>query len=135
MMQHRSERVAGEVQRILIEVLYGEINDPRIPHLLSVNEVKMNRDLSLATVYVSTLGDDKEKKDMMEGLNQAKGFLRSRVAEGINLRVAPDLRFVLDESLERGNRISALIDQVRAEDAARNAQLAAQRREDHESDD
>ncbi len=134
-MQHRSARVAGEVQRILIEVLYGEINDPRIPHLLSVNEVKMNRDLSLATVYVSTLGDEDEKQDMMEGLNQAKGFLRSRVAEGINLRVAPDLRFVLDESLERGNRMSALIDQVRAEDAARNAKLAAQRREDHESDD
>ena len=134
-MQHRSERVAGEVQRILIEVLYGEINDPRIPHLLSVNEVKMNRDLSLATVYVSTTGDETEKQEMMEGLNQAKGFLRSRVAEGINLRVAPDLRFVLDESLERGNRMSALIDQVRAEDAARNAKLAAQRREDHESND
>ena len=134
-MQHRSARVAGEVQRILIEVLYGEINDPRIPHLLSVNEGKMNRDLALATVYVSTLGDEDEKQDMMEGLNQAKGFLRSRVAEGINLRVAPDLRFVLDESLERGNRMSALIDQVRAEDAARNAKLAAQRREDHESDD
>lgn len=134
-MQHRKERVAGEVQRILIEVLYGEINDPRIPHLLSVNEVQMNRDLSLATIYVSTMGDDDEKQEMMEGLNQAKGFLRTRVAEGINLRVAPDLRFVLDESLERGNRMSALIDQVRAEDAARNAKLEAQRREDHESED
>ncbi|MDD7401541.1 MAG: 30S ribosome-binding factor RbfA [Eubacteriales bacterium] len=134
-MQHRKERVAGEVQRILIEVLYGEINDPRIPHLLSVNEVQMNRDLSLATIYVSTMGDDDEKQEMMEGLNQAKGFLRTRVAEGINLRVAPDLRFVLDESLERGNRMSAFIDQVRAEDAARNAKLEAQRREDHESED
>lgn len=119
----RQKRVAGEIQRILLEVLYGEVKDPRIPEMMSVTEVKLNRDMSLATIYVSTLGDEQEKKDMMAGLEKAKGFLRSRVAEGINLRTAPDLRFVLDESLERGNAISKLIDEVRAEDRERDKRL------------
>ncbi|MDO5015543.1 MAG: 30S ribosome-binding factor RbfA [Eubacteriales bacterium] len=119
----RQKRVAGEIQRILLEVLYGEVKDPRIPEMMSVTEVKLNRDMSLATIYVSTLGGEQEKKDMMAGLEKAKGFLRSRVAEGINLRNAPDLRFVLDESLERGNAISKLIDEVRAEDRERNKRL------------
>lgn len=119
----REKRVAGEVQRILLEVLYGEINDPRIPEMATVTEVRMNRDLSLATVYVSSLGTQEEKKDMMKGLKKAKGFLRSRVAEQINLRVAPDLRFILDESLEHGNYISDLIDKVRAEDAKKNEEF------------
>lgn len=119
----RKDRVAGEIQRILLEVLYREVKDPRIPELMSVTEVRLNRDMSLATVYVSTLGGEEEKRDMMEGLEKSKGFLRSRVAQEINLRLAPELRFRLDESLERGNAMSQLIDQVRAEDRERNKRL------------
>lgn len=126
MNQQRSERIASEISRILTDVLYREIEDPRIPSLIAITEVRMNRDGSLASVYVSTMGDDTEKAEMLEGLHQAKGYLRSQVAESLNLRLAPDLRFFLDDSLERGNQMEALIEKVRAEDKARDERLKGQ---------
>lgn len=124
MSEYRNERVAGEIHRLMTELVYSELKDPLIPEFMSVNEVRMNRDLSLATIYVSTLGDEQEKNNMMKGLEKAKGYLRKRVAETINLRLAPELRFVLDESLERGNRMDALIEKVRAEDKAEKEKFA-----------
>ena len=113
---HRSVRVAGEIKRILSVALHSEIKDPRLPVMATVTEVEVSRDLSWATIYVSTLGDDKEKEEMMECLADAKGFLRSYVARLINLRVAPDLRFRLDESSELGSKMDQLIDSVIAKD-------------------
>lgn len=125
MKQQRSERVAEEVKRLLSEAIRSEIKDPRMPALAVVTEVKVNRDLSLATVYVSTLGESGDKQDMMECLQQAKGFLRTFVARNLNLRVALDLRFRLDESLEEAMRMSRLIDDVRARDRERELELHA----------
>lgn len=118
----RSKRVAGEVKRLLSQVLATELRDPDIPALAAVTEVSVNRDLTLATVYVSCLGGSTEKEQLLHSLEKARGFLRSRVAEHLNLRKAMELRFLFDDSLERGARLSALIDQVRQEDRAREAE-------------
>lgn len=133
MKQQRVERVAEEIKRLLAEALRTEIKDPRMPALAVVTEVKVNRDLSLATVYVSTMGDQDNKQEMMECLQQAKGFLRTFVARSINLRVAIDLRFRLDESLEEAMRMSRLIDDVRAQDRERE-RLAREASQDDQAE-
>ena len=124
----RNKRVAGEVKRLLSQILATELRDPDIPALTAVTEVSVNRDLTLGTVYVSCLGGSAEKEQLLRRLEKAKGFLRSRLAERLNLRKAMELRFLFDDSLERGDRLSALIDQVRKEDRAREAE-----RREHEA--
>lgn len=119
----RSQRVAEEIRKIMSEAIRKEIKDPRLPMMSTVTEVKVNRDLSLATIYVSTLGGEDKKKDMMLCLDKAKGFLRSKLARELGLRVAPEIRFHLDESIEIGMRMSQLIDKVIAEDESKSEQF------------
>ena len=123
MSKERAERVAEEIRKILAEAIRSEMKDPRMPKISSVTHVKLSRDLAYADIQVSCLGGEIEKKDMMTALDKANGFLRSKVAHEMGLRVAPELRFHLDESIEIGQQMSALIDQVRAEDEARDKVL------------
>ncbi len=87
--------------------------------LTSVTSVKMSRDLSHATVFISVYGDEKTQKEAMEAIEHAKGFIRYETVQEINLRVAPELSFKLDNTLNNALRMEALIDKTIKEDEAR----------------
>jgi len=108
----RSDRVGDEIQRVIADIIQNEIKDPRLPSMVSVVEVRASRDLSHAHVYISVMGDDKAKKDCAAALRSATGFIRREITSRIRLRVSPELHFVFDESIERGIRMTRLIDEA-----------------------
>jgi ribosome-binding factor A len=80
--------------------------------MVSVVEVRASRDLSHAHIYISVLGDDQAKKDCAAALRSASGFIRREITSRIRLRISPELHFIFDDSIERGIRMSRLIDQA-----------------------
>ena len=123
----RSDRVADEIRTVLAEILRDEIKDPRLPALVSVTEVRVTRDLSRATAYISVYGDEQEKADCKAALKSANGFIRREIVKRIKLRVAPEVHFILDESIERGVRMSKLIDQALEKDRLSGAAAAEEK--------
>ncbi len=117
MSSHRPARVAQEFQHEIGNLLARGLKDPRISGFVTVTGAKMSPDLKEATAYVSVHADEKVRERTMEGLRAAATFLQREVARTIGLRYTPHLRFVYDESVERGDRIDRLLRQARAEDA------------------
>lgn len=101
-----------EVQRELSDIIRGEIKDPRISEVTSIISVDVTPDLKLCKVYISVLGDEQGRKKTMEGLKSAEGFIRKKLAAGLNLRNTPELIFVVDDSIEYGVRMTKLIDDI-----------------------
>lgn len=110
---HRHERVAEEILHELGTMLAGELKDPRLSGLLTVTEVRVTPDLKNARVYVSVLGDAAERARTVEGLTAASGFIRHELSERIQLRRAPEIHFVLDQTEEYGQRIEELLRQTK----------------------
>jgi ribosome-binding factor A len=108
----KNTRINGEVQRVLAEVIRGEIKDPRISPLTSVVAVEVAPDLKTCKVWVSVYGDEKAQADTLAGLQSAEGYIKNQLAKQINLRNTPELRFIVDESIAYGVRMSKLIDDV-----------------------
>ena len=119
MRQNRAARVGDEIQKVISQLLLTEDKDPRIPMMTSVMEVRMSSDLTHATVFLSVYGSQQEKRECMEAVNRASGFIRSQIAKRIKLRVAPELHFKLDESIEKGMDLMNLIDRTIKEDQER----------------
>lgn len=109
---NRIIRINDEIKRELSEILRGELKDPRVSVITSVLKVDTTNDLKYCKVFVSVLGDEEQKKEVMEGLKNASGYMRKMLAEKINLRNTPELNFVLDDSLEYSMKMSKLIDEV-----------------------
>ncbi len=107
----RSQRVEEQIQRVLSQVIPREIKDPRLG-MVTVSAVDVSRKLSIAKVFVTLLGGEGEIKDRIEILNKTSGFLRSELAKNITMRHVPELRFFYDVSIERGAKLSALIDRA-----------------------
>jgi ribosome-binding factor A len=107
-MSIKQDRMSERIQGILSELLLREVSDPRLQHI-TVTEVKLDPELMFATIYVNALGDESREKQVMEGLQRAKGFLRREVGKRIQLRNSPDLIFHWDKTLERGERLHHLI--------------------------
>lgn len=114
---NRPVRVAEEFRQELSALLARGIKDPRITGFVTVTGAKMSPDLREATVYVSVHSGEAERAKTMEGLRAAATFLQREVARVIGLRHTPHLRFVYDESVERGDRIDRLLREARAQDA------------------
>lgn len=108
----KNTRVNGEVQRELSRVISREIKDPRIHPMTSVVAVEVAPDLKTCKAYISVLGDEKSQQDTLAGLKSAVGYIRRELARTINLRNTPEIRFVLDQSIEYGVNMSKLIDDV-----------------------
>ena len=111
-MSRRSERTSKLIQREISGLLEREVNDPRLSKLVSVTEVTLSPDLKHAKVYVSTLGTEINKKDLLAGFNNASGFLRKELAAHLRLRQIPQLSFHYDDSIERGARLLKLIGEL-----------------------
>lgn len=112
----KNSRINGEVQKVLADIIRGEIKDPRIAPLTSVVAVNVAPDLKTCKVWVSILGDEEAEKDTLIGLKSAEGYMRSQLAKRLNLRNTPELRFVVDQSIEYGVNMSKLIDDVNEKD-------------------
>jgi len=115
----RSRRIAEQVQRELSDIIRRELKDPRVG-MITLVDVEVSPDQSHARVYFTSLGDQSSIVDTTAGLQHAAGFLRSELAHRMKLRSVPQLQFKYDESIERGMRISQLIDAAVAQDASRS---------------
>lgn len=116
MTTRRQARVAEQIQIELSKLIEQELDDPRLS-LVSITDVTISADLREANVYASALPGESVKAEVLAGLEHARGFLRHGLAERMQLRVVPDLHFHWDKSLETGDRISRLLDQIDAESA------------------
>lgn len=108
----KNTRINSEVMKVLSELIRSEVKDPRIPAFTSVTDVEVAPDLKTCKVWVSLLCDDDKKQDAIKGLKSAEGFMRSQLAKKINLRNTPELTFLIDSSIEYGNRMSKLIEEA-----------------------
>lgn len=108
----KNTRINVEVQRELSNIIRGEIKDPRINPLTSVVSVEVTPDLKQCKAYISVFGDEESQKNTIEGLKSAEGFIRHKLATSINLRNTPEIRFILDQSIEYGVNMSKKIAEV-----------------------
>ena len=111
----KNTRINGEVQRVLAEVIRGEIKDPRICPLTSVVAVEVAPDLKTCKAWISVLGDEEARESTYKGLKSAEGYIRNRLAKTINLRNTPEITFIMDQSIEYGVNMSRKIDEVMEE--------------------
>lgn len=114
----KNTRINGEVQKELSSIIRGEIKDPRIPPMTSVMAVEVAPDLKTCKAYISVLGNDEAKKATIAGLKSGEGYIRRQLAKNLNLRNTPEIRFILDESIEYGVNMSRMIDEVTRKDAS-----------------
>ncbi|MBQ6697368.1 MAG: 30S ribosome-binding factor RbfA [Lachnospiraceae bacterium] len=108
----KNTRINGEVQRVLAEIIRGEIKDPRISPLTSVVAVEVAPDLKSCKAWISVLGDEEARKATYQGLKSAEGFIKSKLAKEINLRNTPSITFIMDQSIEYGVSMSKKINDV-----------------------
>lgn len=112
----KNTRINGEVLKELSNIIRSEIKDPRINPMTSVVAVEVAPDLKTCKAYISVLGDEKSQKDTITGLKSAEGYIRRQLAITVNLRNTPEIRFILDQSIEYGINMSKLIDEVTEHD-------------------
>ncbi len=118
----RTTRLGDQIQRELGQLLGHEVKDPQLG-MVTVTGVRVTRDLAHAKVYVTVMGDKPAVDASLAALNRAAGFLRSALASRLLARMTPALHFVYDASVERGARLSALIDAAVAADRLNKQEL------------
>ncbi len=118
----KNTRVNGEVLRVLAEVIRSEIKDPRINPMTSVVAVEVAPDLKTCKAWISVLGNEESQKDTLAGLKSAEGYIRNQLAKKINLRNTPEIRFIIDQSIEYGVNMSKMIDEVNRADEEKHVE-------------
>lgn len=118
---NRLSRINDEIMKELSQIIRAELKDPRIGAMTSVIRTETTQDLKYCKVFVSVLGDEKEKESVMQGLENAGGFIRRLIAQRINLRYTPELRFKLDESAEYAIHMDELFSKISREREERDA--------------
>lgn len=109
----KNTRINMEVQRELSEIIRTEVKDPGLGNaMVTVVSVEVTPDLKYCKAYISVLGSQEAARDALQGLNRAVGFIRKELARRVNLRNTPELKFILDQSIEYGVHMSRLIDDV-----------------------
>ncbi|MCZ6539153.1 MAG: 30S ribosome-binding factor RbfA [Chloroflexi bacterium] len=120
-MNRRGGRVNHTIRRELGSLISEELNDPRLSAMTSVTQVDVNRDLSVAKVYVTVLGTDEERELSLVALRSAATRLRITISHRIEIRKMPKLTFILDDQLQAGEDMDQLIDAAIAEDSRRHS--------------
>ncbi len=108
-MRIRPERVAELMKREIAAILARELQDPRVSTMVSVTDVEVTQDLSFARVFVSVLETGEQRDRTLAGLQRAAGFVRHQLAPRLGLREVPELRFLHDDSIERGARVDEIL--------------------------
>ncbi|HRG63237.1 MAG TPA: 30S ribosome-binding factor RbfA [Burkholderiales bacterium] len=107
---NRATRMADQIQKDIMSILRAKVKDPRISWV-TVNDVEVANDYSLAKIYYSVLQTE-QRDGIAKALESAKGFIRSELSKGLTTYTVPQLKFIFDESLERGSHILSLISKV-----------------------
>ena len=108
----KRESVNAAVQRALSSILREDVKDPRIPLLISVTRVNVAPDLKTCKAYISVLGDEAVKEDCRAALKSAAGYIRHELAVRLNMRLTPEITYIMDDSIEYGVEMSYKIDEV-----------------------
>jgi len=111
-MSHRIERVNNLIRQEISELLRREVKDPRLSHFVAVTEVSTSADLRHAKVFVSCISSKEEREETLNALTAASGFFRRELTKLLRLRRIPELSFHWDDSIERGNHLMRLMDQL-----------------------
>lgn len=129
----RSDRVAQELQKEIAVILQREVKDPRIG-MVTVSDVEVSRDLAYAKVFVTFLFDQDKSiiESGMQGLEKASPYIRSLLAKAMRLRIVPELRFIYDQSLVEGMRMSNLVSEVIRDDEKRHQPAQENSQENNE---
>jgi len=115
-MSRRTERINEQLREEISTVLARQIKDPRLSGVISITRVESSTDLRSARVYISVLGNDKQQKDALDGLQSAAAFLRREIRDRINMKHTPFMTYLLDESIQGADHLLRLINEVRPED-------------------
>ena len=113
----KNTRINGEVLKELSSIIRSEIKDPRIHPMTSVMAVEVAPDLKTCKAFISVLGDQEAKEGTIRGLKSAEGYIRRQLARNLNLRNTPEIRFIMDQSIEYGVHMSKLINENHVEDS------------------
>jgi ribosome-binding factor A len=119
MVHSRASRVGDQIQAELASLLTREVHDPGIG-FLTITRVKLSPDLQQARVYYTSIGDDKAKRESARALDRATPFLRRQVGQRLRLKRVPELTFFYDESIEQGDRVARILQELKMERAARH---------------
>ena len=135
---NKNKRINGEVMKVISEALrYSK--DPRISPMTSVMDVEVAPDLKTCKVWVTVMGDDEDRQRTAEGLKSAAGYVRSTLAKELNMRYTPEIRFIMDDSIEYAINMSKKIEEVTARDnearAARGEEIIDESDDFEESDE
>jgi ribosome-binding factor A len=108
----RSLRVSQQIKRELADIILRDLKDERIAGLVSITDVDSSSDCRAAKVFISVYGEKSQQEGTMQALNDNLGFIRGEICRRLKLRFAPELSFKLDDSLERGAKVSALLAKI-----------------------
>lgn len=122
-MRIRPEKVAHLMRREVAEILQQKVRDPRVSAMVSVTDVEVTHDLSFARVFVSIMGSKPEVAKTLEALGHAAGFVRHEVGMRLGLREVPEVKFVHDESLDRGARVEELLKRLHEGETVEDEEL------------
>ena len=111
-MAHRIERVNSLIRQEISELLQRQVKDPRLGNFVSVTAVSASPDLRSAKIFVSCLGSEEKKQEILSALAAASGFFRKELGKRLRLRRIPELSFQWDDSIERGTHLLQLLDQL-----------------------
>jgi ribosome-binding factor A len=113
----RADRVSGQIQRALSDLLRKSLSDPRLKNA-TISEVKMSADLKLAKIYYTLTAKEKVRDDALDGFNSAHGFIKRTLARELGLRYMPELKYFYDDSFDYGARMDSLINAIKKNDEA-----------------
>ena len=114
MSSQRPGRVQEAIRQEVSRIVHSEMKDPRLG-FITITKVDLTDDLRYARIFFSVFGEDKDKKLALKGLNSAKGYVKGLLADRIKLRYAPEIAFVIDESIEHTKRIYGILDKLKKE--------------------
>ncbi|CCK78630.1 30S ribosome-binding factor RbfA [Desulfobacula toluolica] len=104
----RAERISGEIQYAITELLSKKMQDPRI-EMVTISGVNLSSDLRVADIYIAVFGDKKRIKDALNGFKKSKGFIKKSIAPKLGLKYMPELRFFHDDTFDKAAKMDELI--------------------------
>ena len=103
----RTDRIAEEIRKVISEMIQNELKDPRVKGLIRVTKINLTKDLKFCKIYISVLGADKE--EVLAGIKSGAGYMRKELGQRVQIRILPELQFVIDNSMEYGAHIDQVI--------------------------
>lgn len=111
---HRSDRMEGELQKVLAEIIREELKDPRL-FMITIMDIKVAKDLSFAKIFISHLKEEKAKEGL-DALNKAKGFIRKQIGIKMKLRIVPEIAFFIDDTLSHSLKIQEMLRDIKKDE-------------------